>query len=166
MVRTSGPPELAMTHSNRHLLRRCATVLALAAAVTFATDSNAAPSDGADASPAATMGDDSFDLSVKNATAKVGEAGVIVVTVTAGEGYKANKEYPSKVKDLAVAGAAELAATSVSGKVRDNTIVFNVEVTPKAAGRHKVTGEVKFSVCNAESCSIKKVALDATVTGE
>ena len=153
-----------MKHRNRTLIRRCASVLALAAAVTFATDSSAAPAD--EASPAATMGDSSYDVNVKNGKAKVGETATITVTVTAGEGYKANKEFPSKIKDLAVDGAAELAATSVAGQVRDNTINFTVKATPQRAGRHKVTGEIKFSVCTAESCTIKKVALNAAVTGE
>jgi len=155
-----------MKHRKQTFIRRCASVLALAAAVTFATDSSAAPADAADPSPAATMGDSSFDVAVKNGKAKVGETATITVTVTAGDGYKANKEYPSKIKNLEAAGAAELAATSVSGAVRDNNIVFSVEVTPKRKGRHAVTGELRFSVCNAESCSIKKVPLDASVTGE
>ena len=154
-----------MKHRNRTLIRRCATIFALAAAVTFATDSSAAPADSTDPSPAATMGDDSYDVAVNNGKAKVGETATITVTVTAGRGYKANKEFPSKIKNLSADGA-DLEATSVAGQVRDNTINFSVKATPKSKGRHKVTGEIKFSVCTAESCTIKKVALDATVTGE
>lgn len=107
-----------------------------------------------------------FSLSVTNGKAKVGEAGTITVTVTAGKGHKANGEYPNKIKDLTVAGNAELAATTVRGSVSGKSIIYSVGVTPKAAGTHSVTGQIRFSICNETSCHIKKLPLDATITGE
>lgn len=115
--------------------------------------------------PAPAAGDSPFSLSVSNGKAKVGEAGSINVTMTAGEGFKANVEYPNKIKKLKVAGDADLAATTVPGAANGKTIVWSVAVTPKAAGTHSVTGEIRFSVCNDTACHIKKVPLDATITG-
>ena len=61
---------------------------------------------------------------------------------------------------------AKLDAETVAGKVTDkHTIVYKVKVTPKKAGDHRVTGEIKFSVCNADSCTMKKVPLQAKATG-
>ncbi|EDM80582.1 hypothetical protein PPSIR1_36854 [Plesiocystis pacifica SIR-1] len=115
---------------------------------------------------AATVGDDSYSVKVDNARSKVNKSGTITVTVTAAEGYKANDAYPNKIKDLAVDGKAKLEAETVAGRVTDkHTIVYEVKVTPKKAGDHKVSGEIKFSVCNADSCTMKKVPLKATATG-
>ena len=107
-----------------------------------------------------------FHLSVANGKAKVGEAGTITVTVTAGQGHKANGEYPNKIKNLSVAGSAELAATTVSGRVSGGSITYSVGITPTAAGTHNVTGEIRFSVCSDTACHIEKLPLDATITGE
>ena len=114
--------------------------------------------------PSMARADSEYEIDVANGRAAVGESGTITVTVTAGEGFKANKEYPNKVKDLASSGATRR-STSVKGTVSGNKISYSISATPNSAGTHEVSGEVRFSVCNESSCHIKKVPLSATITG-
>ena len=58
-----------------------------------------------------------------------------------------------------------LGAKLVRGSVSGKSISFSVPVTPNAKGKHTVTGQIRFSVCNDTACHIKKVALNATITG-
>ncbi|MEM9874334.1 MAG: hypothetical protein AAF928_05540 [Myxococcota bacterium] len=128
--------------------------------------SQAERSEGVAAEPrgATELGAGTFDISVGNAQATVGEAATISVTVTAKGGFKCNDAYPHRVKKLAGTGVT-FPQPSVTGAVSGKSIQFSIPVTPTEAGAHAVTGQVKFSVCNDESCHIKKVPLQATVTG-
>lgn len=119
----------------------------------------------ASAEPIGAAADLSFTLKASAGAAKVGEPAAVQVVVTAADGFKANAEYPNKIKDLAVNGAAALAAAEVEGAATEKAIVYSIAVTPRAAGTHAITGEVRFSVCNDKSCFIKKVPLATSVTG-
>ena len=138
--------------------------IAALAAAAFTTLDTSADAQESTELEATELGAGSFSVSVGNATAKVGEQGAISVTVTAAEGFKCNDGYPHRVKKLAGDGV-KFGADSVAGAVSGKSIRFSVPVTPTAAGSHAVTGQVKFSVCNDKSCHIKKVPLNATVTG-
>jgi len=107
---------------------------------------------------------DSFKVSTSNASAAVGQQGTISVVVTALGVYKPNEKYPHKVKKLAGDGVS-FGAKSVGGSVSGSSISYQIPVTPDSAGQHAVTGQIRFSVCNAEQCLIKKLPLTATVTG-
>ena len=109
--------------------------------------------------------DNPFTLSVSNGKAAVGKSGTISVRITAGEGHKPNAEYPNKIKKLSTDDGATLGSTSVRGSVSGKSIVFSIPVTPNKAGKHTVKGQVRFSVCNDQQCYIKKVPLNATITG-
>jgi len=140
--------------------------IAALAAAAFTTLDTSADAQTPEASElgATELGAGSFSVSVGNASAKVGEQAAITITVTAGSGFKCNDGYPHRVKKLAGDGV-EFGSKSVPGAVSGKSIRFSVPVTPTAAGAHAVTGQVKFSVCNDKSCHIKKVPLNATVTG-
>ncbi len=139
-----------------HLTRRIFTVsIALSALLGSALIGGDA---GAEGQP--------FSLSVSNGKAKIGEAGAITVTVTAGKGHKANAEYPHKIKKIKAGAGAEVGASTVPGSVSGKSIRYSVPVTPTAKGSHAVTGQIRFSVCNDTACHIKKVPLNATITGE
>lgn len=109
--------------------------------------------------------DNPFTVSVSNGKAAVGKSGTISVRITAGEGHKPNEAYPNKIKKLSVGDGATLGSTVVRGAVSGKSIVFSIPVTPNKAGSHSVTGQVRFSVCNDKQCYIKKVPLNATITG-
>ena len=155
-----------MQSNNRRT--RLASMLVLASALMLSSSSSSAAANPIagepEPEPAANLSDP-YTLSVDNGEAKVGESGTITVTIKAAEGFKCNTEYPNKVKDLAATNKAELASTSVAGRFEGKDLVFEIQATPKKRGAAKVTGEVRFSVCDATSCQMKKVPLAATITG-
>ena len=145
---------------------RLASMLVLASALVLTSSTSDAAPVEAEPDPAANMGDDdTYKLSVSNGSAKVGETGTITVTVKAAEGYKCNGEYPNKVKNLVATNGGRLAAESVAGRIDGKTLTFAIQVTPTKRGDSKVSGEARFSVCNATGCAMKKVAINAKVTG-
>ena len=141
--------------------RSIAATLALGALVGFVANASASQPVAA----AKTDTDNPFTVGVSNGKAKVGTAGTITVRVTAGKGHKPNAEYPNKVKKLSAAEGATLGSKAVRGTIAGKSIVFSIPITPNKAGSHAVTGQVRFSVCNDKQCYIKKVALNATITG-
>ena len=90
----------------------------------------------------------------------------ITVTVKAKDGFKCNEQYPHKIKRLSAGDGVRLGNSRVSGNISGKNIVFSVPVTPTKAGTFAVTGQVRFSVCNDQACHIKKLPLNATVTGK
>ena len=106
-----------------------------------------------------------YSVTTARASAKVGAVTTIVVTVTAGSGFKPNTEYPNKVKNLAASDAVALPGGNVKGSISGGKIVFSIPVTPKAAGAHTVTGTARFSVCNDKECLLESAPIRGTVTG-
>ena len=51
------------------------------------------------------------------------------------------------------------------GSIEGKKVVFKVPATATKKGTFKVTGQIRFSVCNDSQCVIKKVPLNATITG-
>ncbi len=149
------------TNATRRPLRQLGGLLCLAAALTISSSATAADQP----TPATNVDEDSFTIKVTNARASVGEAATIKVTVEAANGYHANDAYPNKIKDITATAGAKVSKDTVPGRVDGTSVSYSVEVTPTKAGKAKVSGEIRFSVCNADSCQMKKIALDATVTG-
>jgi hypothetical protein len=90
--------------------------------------------------------------------ARVGQSVTVVLRVTPQSGWKVNTRYPIRLKLQPVAGV-ELARTSFAkgdARVDEHEARFDVPVTIKEAGAKTVTGELKFSVCAADKCDIKK----------
>lgn len=148
------------------LFHRAASILGIAAIGGLAVSASAAnaPMDN-DADGFSIQAEElsNFNLSVSNASAKVGKQATITVTVTAAGGFKANTKYPHKIKDIS--GSNVDAPSTVNGSVNGNSVSFTIPATPTAAGSHAVSGEIRFSVCNDEECQMKKVPLTAKVTG-
>jgi hypothetical protein len=107
--------------------------------------------------------DDAFGIKVTNGKARLGQEGTVMVTVSAKAGYHCNEKYPHKIKDLSVSAGAELPSKDVPGVIQDNQVVFKVPVKVVKTGVHTVAGQIRFSVCNASQCLIKKVPLSASV---
>lgn len=130
--------------------QRSVSALGIAALTAFAGMANA---------------DDPYSVSVGSASAKVGEATSISITVTVKGGYKCNDQYPHKIKKLSAGDGAKLHAEKVRGQCSDGSVTFSIPVTPTAQGSHALTGQIRFSICNKSQCLIKTAPLDATVTG-
>ena len=94
---------------------------------------------------------------------KVGITCEAKLTLTALGDYKVNDEYPFKF----VADKGELdvdgAAFALDGK---KTGVMTVKFRPAKAGKAKLTGAFRLSVCNEENCQIEaaKIALEVTAS--
>jgi hypothetical protein len=104
-----------------------------------------------------------FRVDGSPAECKVGSTCEAKLTLTALGDYKVNDEYPFKF----VADAGELAvegfAFALDGK---KTGVMTVKFKSARAGKAKLTGAFKLSVCNDANCQIEaaKIALDVTAS--
>jgi hypothetical protein len=163
-VAHAAPPE-KMHMTTRSIFRSPRLFGAALALGALALTGAATATPTTDATPLADA-DTPYSIEVTNAKAKVGEDAKIVIKITAVEGYKCNKSYPHKARKLKADAGAELAADMVKGTLENKQIVIPVSVKATKAGTFKVTGQIKFSVCNDSQCVIKKAPLNATITGE
>ena len=111
------------------------------------------------------LSDAGYRVTVTNAMVNVGAEGSVRVKVDAGDGFKCNASYPHKIVDIAAEGVE--APKTVTGNVSPDgrVIAYAVPVRPTQEGVHTVAGEIRFQVCNDSGCFLKKVPLQATVTG-
>lgn len=110
---------------------------------------------------------DGYTLVVKDGSAKVGQEGHIVVTVKAKSGFKVNEKYPHKVKlDNAPDGLEYPKKILKKGdaELSKKSLTFRIPVKATKAGSFSVKGKIKISVCNEQSCLIKKEKLSAKLT--
>ena len=106
-----------------------------------------------------------FAVKIDNPTVKRGVPAMIVATISAAEGYRITDAYRHRIVNLsATDDGVEIARKVVRGSVKDGVVVFRVEVTPKTAGPHLVTGVFRFSITNGERLDIKAAPFEATVT--
>jgi hypothetical protein len=105
------------------------------------------------------------DITIQNASARVGEKAVIVATITIGEGFKATDGYRHRIGGLAASDGVELEGRLVRGSIRDGRIVFLVEVTPRRPGTHAVSGLIRYSYHDGREIDIRAARFEATVTG-
>ena len=97
---------------------------------------------------------------------KVGEAATAVVRVVPKHPWKVNLRYPIRLKLQPPAGV-EVAKTDLvaaDAQVSEKEAKFQVGYTLKEAGAKTVSGELKFSVCVADKCDIKKEAVSWTTS--
>ncbi|MBW2457739.1 MAG: hypothetical protein JRI68_24760 [Deltaproteobacteria bacterium] len=118
----------------------------------------------------ATMNGEGYEVTVNDASGAVGDPTAIVVVIKATGQYKVNAKYPHKVKLAEPPAGLELPQRILKrddGKLDDaKTFTFRIPAKASKAGSFAVTGKLKFSVCDASSCLIKKEALAATVTAK
>ncbi len=98
--------------------------------------------------------------------AKVGQAAKVVVRVVPKGPWKVNLRYPIRLRLQPPAGV-ELAKTDLQAadaQVSEKEAKFDFACTLKEAGAKTVNGELKFSVCVADKCDIKKEAVSWTTS--
>ncbi len=127
------------------------------------------------AGPSETGGGDRFKLaaeegklSIDAPEAKVGSEATVKVTVTAGDAFKVNTEFPTKLtlenaQGVTIAKAELKAGGHDKAKgdadvFDEHSLVFAVKMTPSAAGNYTVNGTFKFAVCDkaGSTCLAKK----------
>jgi hypothetical protein len=110
------------------------------------------------------------------ADAKAGAETIAKVTVTPGDGYHVNTEYPTKLTLTPPQGVtlakAEFAAgghDSAKGDadaLDEKQLAFAVKLTPTASGSYTINGNFKFAVCDKSQCLPKREAIAITVAAK
>lgn len=107
-------------------------------------------------------------LSIDSPETKAGGETTIKVTVTAGDAFKVNTEFPTKLtlentQGVTIAKAELKAGGHDKAKgdadvFDEHSLVFAVKLTPAAAGNYTVNGTFKFAVCDkaGSTCLAKK----------
>lgn len=108
-------------------------------------------------------GDDSYTLKIKYPNeVKNGAKGTVTVTVIPADGWKMNKDFPTK---LTVAAPDGVDVSKLKQKVpdavefRDGKAVFAVEFTPSSSGSKAFSAKFKFAVCTPSTCDPKKTEM-------
>ncbi len=117
----------------------------------------AAPLALAEAPPA--PADASYALKFEAPPAKKGQHAVVKLHITPGAGFHMNKDFPTSLTltppaDVTVEKAKLTGADAK--KMDEHEEEFDIGVTPAAAGKKVVTGELRFAVCSANSCDPKR----------
>ncbi len=109
-----------------------------------------------------------FALDIATPGCRVNEACQMTIRVTAGTGYHVNKEYPYKFLPKE-AGGIEFTSKQFSrdaGDFKEDSATsgtMTVRFKPTAAGKAKVAGTYKMSVCSDENCQIEQPAIELEV---
>lgn len=94
----------------------------------------------------------------------------VKVTISAGPGYKVNKEYPTKLQITAVPGVEFpkllLKKTDGTFSNKSKTFALRVPFKVKKGGKFPFKGLLKFSVCDASRCLIEKQKLNAILVAQ
>jgi hypothetical protein len=102
------------------------------------------------------------------ADARVGQAVRAVLRITPKGKYKMNLRYPTALTLAAPAGV-DLPKTKLRGEdvtISEQEARIEVAFTPRDAGQKVFAGELKFSVCTAQACDIKKEKVSWTTTAK
>ncbi len=148
-----------MPHRTR-LSAAAIAIPALAAALLLGAPSDAAPTELA-APPSEHRGE-GYTITTRADVLAVGEEGFITVHIRAGDGLKVNDQYPHKLKFRQVPEGIALPKVVHKAQGRfENTqlFTFRVPVTASAAGTFGVSGRLRFSICSAKRCLIKKQSI-------
>jgi len=103
-----------------------------------------------------------------DASAKIGQPASIGIKITPKPGYQITRSYRNRVIELSGVepGLVEFDPGPVRGAVAaDNTLVFDVNVTPIKPGKHPINGIIRFSFHDDRTMDMKSVPLMTTVTG-
>jgi len=102
---------------------------------------------------------------------KAGSVAHLVVTINAKQGYKVNKQYPTKLKMAAPPAGVDYPKKTLK---RDDgewvngaaAFRFRAPFKPLQAGTYPIGAELKFSVCSEDRCVIQKHKLTVQVTAQ
>ena len=116
----------------------------------------------------ANPGNQSYMVRIVPGDGKAGEVMTSVVEVTAGEGYKINLQFPSRLQLEPAAGVKPSKEKLSRGdaEITEKVLRFNVAFTPANPGTLKMTGTTDFSVCNERTCNLfrgEKLAWEVSV---
>ena len=100
-------------------------------------------------------------LDVPGSVAKDAQ-GVVRVTIVPSEGWKMNKEFPTRLKVQAPEGvslAKEQQSLSDAEKFADKELTFAIRFTPASTGKKSFNADFRFAVCTDATCDPKKEKL-------
>ena len=108
--------------------------------------------------------DTGFSVTIDNPTVKVGTTAVIVATISPQDGFRITPSYRHRLTNLSATGeGVTVPKQLVRGVQKDGGVVFNVDVVPKVAGAHTITGVFRFSINDGERLDIKATKFQAVV---
>lgn len=114
--------------------------------------------------------DTSYKLAVT--TPPVGPAGadaIAHITVTPGQGWHVNKDFPTSLQLKAPDGLTLTKASMEAGdaaKLDDNELAFDIKMKAAKAGTYSIDGEIKFAVCTPETCDPKKQPVNIVMVAQ
>lgn len=110
--------------------------------------------------------DEAYELSVENATTKVGEATSIKAVLRTTNGHKASKSYNNRLIELSAdeKDSVDFAEHVVKGKLQDDgSVAFDIGVTPQTPGRHMINGVFRFGFHKEGRMNMLSIPLIAEV---
>ncbi|MCB9556066.1 MAG: hypothetical protein H6707_08180 [Deltaproteobacteria bacterium] len=127
-------------------------------------------STAAQAAEATPPGAENYRVTVKAPSSiKVGETAVAQVALVPQQGYKVNLEYPTK---LTVSGPKAASPSSQVLRKKDakrfdkSMALFTPSAKITAAGKHRFTAELAFSVCTDQECQLKTAKINWTAAAK
>ena len=109
-----------------------------------------------------------FSIQTGETTVTTGKDGQVSITIVPAKGYKWNKDFPAMLTmKEGTEGVVALKGSQYRGddfKTGDKNVSVAAGVTGKKAGEQALEGELRFSVCNEESCIIATEKVEAKVT--
>ena len=109
-----------------------------------------------------------FSIETGETTVNTGKDGKVSITIVPAKGYKWNKDFPAMLTmKEGTEGVVALKGNQYRGdafQTKDKNVSVAAEVTGKKAGEQALEGELRFSVCNEESCIIATEKVEAKVT--
>lgn len=98
---------------------------------------------------------------------KVDQPGAVVAVVNAQGEYKCNDKYPYKFKVGSAPAGVTFGSTTVRGaSIGKKSTSLRIPFTPTSKGAKTISGTFYFSVCNEETCQIKKQPMSVSINVE
>ena len=100
--------------------------------------------------------------------APVGQESKAEVIVTPRNGYKINVEYPAKLLLKGIPAGTKVAEriTKRQMSVSDKRLTVPVAFTPEGPGEKSFSGELRFSVCDKQSCQMPRETISWKTVAE
>ncbi len=107
-----------------------------------------------------------YTLDIGAPTAQKGKPTTVKIKVLPARSYHMNKEFPTSLVLTPPAGitVAKQKLAGADVKVEEAAIEFNVEFTPSQPGTKEIPGDLKFAICNADSCIPQKIKIGIQTT--
>jgi hypothetical protein len=113
------------------------------------------------------LADPGYTLKIDSPPAKKAEKAHVRIQIAPGAGFHVNKEYPASVVWTTVPAGVTVEKQKQTAKdavkLTEESAEFDVGYTASAAGAQTLVGDLKFAVCDKDSCQPKKEKLNVTV---